>query len=310
MAASSSRRSTGRAAQGRGQHHAVADLDGFFAAGFLVAVFLAAGFFAVFFFAAGFRVVALASALGLAVAVLALPLAPFLPVFLAASMRFLLRSSIALIDSDCLLSSLGSCFGSYFVPATFSFNPSFLDAVSVLSEPLPPPAAGPHTSTWYASCAYGATHDDGPEQVATTARKIADLRILHGERSVLDAGAGSAPYADLFAHVTYETADVCLTEGKDCSHITYRADVVDLPVPDASYDLVWCSQTLEHVRDPDVALAQLTEVDPQLARIVELRYFAGLSEAQIAELLARSERSVRRDWQKARMFLLSAMQDS
>lgn len=35
----------------------------------------------------------------------------------------------------------------------------------------------------------GATHDDGPEQVATTARKIADLRILHGERSVLDEGA-------------------------------------------------------------------------------------------------------------------------
>jgi len=35
----------------------------------------------------------------------------------------------------------------------------------------------------------GVTHDDGPDQVATTARKIADLRILHGERSVLDEGA-------------------------------------------------------------------------------------------------------------------------
>ena len=58
----------------------------------------------------------------------------------------------------------------------------------------------------------------------------------------------------------------------------------------------------------DSALAQLTELDPQLARIVELRYFAGLSEAQIAELLARSERSVRRDWQKARMFLLRLLQ--
>ena len=32
----------------------------------------------------------------------------------------------------------------------------------------------------------GVTHDDGPEQVATMARKIADLRILHDERSVLD----------------------------------------------------------------------------------------------------------------------------
>lgn len=35
----------------------------------------------------------------------------------------------------------------------------------------------------------GVTHDDGPEQVATMARKIADLRILADERSVLDEGA-------------------------------------------------------------------------------------------------------------------------
>ncbi|WP_159717094.1 D-aminoacyl-tRNA deacylase [Actinomyces marmotae] len=35
----------------------------------------------------------------------------------------------------------------------------------------------------------GATHDDGPAQVATIARKIADLRLLAGERSVSEAGA-------------------------------------------------------------------------------------------------------------------------
>jgi D-tyrosyl-tRNA(Tyr) deacylase len=35
----------------------------------------------------------------------------------------------------------------------------------------------------------GVTHDDGPEQVATMARKIAELRILHDERSVADEGA-------------------------------------------------------------------------------------------------------------------------
>ena len=58
----------------------------------------------------------------------------------------------------------------------------------------------------------------------------------------------------------------------------------------------------------DSALTQLNEVDPQLAHIVELRYFAGLSELQIAELTERSERSVRRDWQKARMFLLQMLQ--
>jgi D-tyrosyl-tRNA(Tyr) deacylase len=35
----------------------------------------------------------------------------------------------------------------------------------------------------------GVTHDDGPAQVETIARKIADLRILHDERSVADVGA-------------------------------------------------------------------------------------------------------------------------
>ena len=57
----------------------------------------------------------------------------------------------------------------------------------------------------------------------------------------------------------------------------------------------------------DVALERLQAVDAHLAKVVELRYFAGLSELEIAELSQRSERSIRRDWQKARLFLLAAM---
>ena len=59
----------------------------------------------------------------------------------------------------------------------------------------------------------------------------------------------------------------------------------------------------------DTALTRLTAVDPRLTHVVELRYFAGLSELEIAALLKRSERSVRRDWQKARMFLLASLGD-
>ena len=58
----------------------------------------------------------------------------------------------------------------------------------------------------------------------------------------------------------------------------------------------------------DVALNKLHDLDPRLAQVVEMRYFAGLSETEIAGLLKRSERSIRRDWQKARMFLLAALQ--
>ena len=57
----------------------------------------------------------------------------------------------------------------------------------------------------------------------------------------------------------------------------------------------------------DVALTRLANVDARLAHVVELRYFGGLSEAEIAALLGRSDRSIRRDWQKARMFLLASL---
>ena len=59
----------------------------------------------------------------------------------------------------------------------------------------------------------------------------------------------------------------------------------------------------------DTALTKLAAVDAKLAQVVELRYFAGLSEQEIATLLQRSERSIRRDWQKARMFLLASLGD-
>jgi RNA polymerase sigma factor (TIGR02999 family) len=59
----------------------------------------------------------------------------------------------------------------------------------------------------------------------------------------------------------------------------------------------------------DTALTRLAAVDERLAHVVELRYFAGLSELEIAALLNRSERSIRRDWQKARLFLLASLQE-
>jgi len=59
----------------------------------------------------------------------------------------------------------------------------------------------------------------------------------------------------------------------------------------------------------DTALTRLAAVDARLAQVVELRYFAGLSELEIAALLKRSERSIRRDWQKARLFLLASLKD-
>ena len=57
------------------------------------------------------------------------------------------------------------------------------------------------------------------------------------------------------------------------------------------------------------ALSALEAVDPALAQIVEMRYFAGYSEVEVAELTGSSERTVRRQWEKARAFLLATLQE-
>lgn len=51
------------------------------------------------------------------------------------------------------------------------------------------------------------------------------------------------------------------------------------------------------------ALQELSKIDPRLVRVVEMRYFAGMTEEEVADALDRSVRSVARDWEKARLFL-------
>ncbi len=59
----------------------------------------------------------------------------------------------------------------------------------------------------------------------------------------------------------------------------------------------------------DDALSALEALDPVLAQIVEMRYFAGYSEVEIADLTGSSERTVRRQWEKARAFLLATLEE-
>lgn len=55
------------------------------------------------------------------------------------------------------------------------------------------------------------------------------------------------------------------------------------------------------------ALEDLSKIDPRLVQLVEMRYFAGLEEDDIAAGLGVSTRTVRRDWQKARLLLSLAL---
>jgi RNA polymerase sigma factor (TIGR02999 family) len=57
------------------------------------------------------------------------------------------------------------------------------------------------------------------------------------------------------------------------------------------------------------ALDGLADVDPRLVEVVQLRYFAGMTDAEIAGVLGVTDRTVRRDWEKARLLLLEALGD-
>ena len=87
-----------------------------------------------------------------------------------------------------------------------------------------------------------------------------------------------------------------------------RGEGMDLLPLDETTEPVQTSR-LEQLLILDQALTDLGKLDARLAQVVEMRYFAGLSEQEIADLMQRSERSVRRDWQKARLFLLASMRE-
>ncbi|MBT9485952.1 MAG: sigma-70 family RNA polymerase sigma factor [Rubrivivax sp.] len=55
------------------------------------------------------------------------------------------------------------------------------------------------------------------------------------------------------------------------------------------------------------ALAVLAQAEPRLAAVVEMRYFGGYTEAEIGEALQLTERTVRRDWDKARLLLAALL---
>ncbi len=68
-------------------------------------------------------------------------------------------------------------------------------------------------------------------------------------------------------------------------------------------DLAISAEQLDQVEELDEALKKLEKENPRQARVVELRYFGGLSVEQIGAMLQIAPRSVKRDWALARIWL-------
>jgi RNA polymerase sigma factor (TIGR02999 family) len=84
--------------------------------------------------------------------------------------------------------------------------------------------------------------------------------------------------------------------GGDAAHVTFTVQLADGDYAG--------EQEIVRVHE---AVDALAKVDERMAKVVEMRYFGGLTEIEIAEALGVTDRTVRRDWEQARLFLADSL---
>lgn len=97
--------------------------------------------------------------------------------------------------------------------------------------------------------------------------------------------------------------ELALRRGGDIAMVTLNTAIADSVPNDMDADAQFDVMAI------DGALTQLEQTDARLARVVELRYFGGMTFGEIAELLGQAERTVRRDWDKAKLLLLMLLRE-
>ena len=96
--------------------------------------------------------------------------------------------------------------------------------------------------------------------------------------------------------VDFVRARQAAKHGGDVQHVTLNTAIGDS-----------LGERGDEILRVDEAMEQLAVADRRLHDVVELRYFGGLTEVEIAAILGVTERTVQRDWQKARLFLSAAL---
>lgn len=81
-------------------------------------------------------------------------------------------------------------------------------------------------------------------------------------------------------------------------------DAVQIPFEEGA---VAAEEPSADVLAVDEALERLAERHPRMARVVELRFFGGLSVQEVAEVLVTSPRTVEREWTRAKAYLLETL---
>ena len=145
--------------------------------------------------------------------------------------------------------------------------------------------------------AHSRLHSGGRNTVLDTTALVHEsyLRLVQtGQLTFDDRRAFFGYAAQVMRSVIVDSARARLAErrGGDVQHLTLSTDLgQDLAQPDAG------------ILQVHEALQELEQADARAAQMVEMRYFGGYSDREIAETLGITERTVQRDWEKAKMLL-------
>jgi RNA polymerase sigma factor (TIGR02999 family) len=138
---------------------------------------------------------------------------------------------------------------------------------------------------------------------------LLDTTALVHESYLRFAAAGELNIADrqhflrYAGHVMRSVIVDCVRErmaerrGGNAAHVTLNTQVGDNSAADA-----------EQILQVHEALEELAKYDERLVQVVEMRYFAGLTESEIADALGVTDRTVRRVWEKARLLLAEVLE--
>jgi RNA polymerase sigma factor (TIGR02999 family) len=123
------------------------------------------------------------------------------------------------------------------------------------------------------------------------------------------AGAGPADRAHFFNLAARVMRHVIVDFARRRDAEKRGGGVVPIELEEAAHRLADPEGTLSvELLSLDRALDELERASPELAHLVELRFFAGLVLEEIAPIVGRSERSLKRDWRRAQAFLRAALE--
>jgi RNA polymerase sigma factor (TIGR02999 family) len=125
------------------------------------------------------------------------------------------------------------------------------------------------------------------------------VRLLGQEARWVNRAHFYAVAAEMIRRVLVDHARARLARKRGGAAVRVELGEVDLAQGPKGVDLIALDQVLD----------DLAAQDPRQARLVELRYFGGLTFEEIAEELGRSASSVKRDWEMARLWLLRRLRE-